>query len=497
MPAHYPPFVIITHLLNILFLLMLARSGLEVLSAHPKLYWSDDCPPGRQWARFSRTEFGADSRRPWTSQDEEESWNPVIALPGRKNLGLGRHWHFLTLQFWIATGVVYVVLMFVSGYWVYLVPTSWSVVPQAIRDVGTYLHFTLPEPLPGEPFNAAQKLAYFSVVFLLAPLQIATGAAMSPAVIGRFPWYAKIFGGKQGARSLHFIGLVSFTGFIVVHTAMVIIHGLPVELAKILLGGEDADHSLAVIVGTLALIAIIVLQVVFTVVSLRNPRLTERVTGAVSGPLQRVLSRALPSRQRYRREDISPYHRVNGYPPTSTEYREMARDGFADYRLAVGGLVERPTALSLPELRALGTQTQIVNHNCIQGWNAVAEWSGVPLARLLDRVRPLPGARYVVFYALDDKGLTDGRGGRYGFYYQATALHLARQPQSLLALDMNGGPLPAEHGAPVRVRLENQLGFTMVKWVAAIELVESTEGIGMGHGGFREDQQYYANHVGI
>jgi DMSO/TMAO reductase YedYZ molybdopterin-dependent catalytic subunit/thiosulfate reductase cytochrome b subunit len=497
MPQHYPPFVIITHLLNILFMLLLARSGLQVLAAHPKLYWSDHCPPGRQWLRLSRKEFGADSRRPWTSQDEEESWNPVLALPGRKNLGLGRHWHFLTLQFWIATGAVYIALMFVSGYWRYLVPTSWSIFPQAVRDIGTYLTFRFPPQLPGEPFNAAQKLSYFAVVFVLAPLQIATGAAMSPAVIGRFPWYAKLFGGKQGARSVHFLGLVAFAAFVVVHTAMVILHGLPESLAKVLLGSAQADHALAVGLGLLALAMIIAAQVVATVVSLRSPRTTERFTAAFAGPLQRGLSRLLPSRQRYRRSDISPYHRVNGYPPTGEEYERAARQGFADYRLAVGGLVARPTAFSLDELRALGTRSQIVNHNCIQGWNAIAEWAGVPVARLLDAVRPLPQARYAVFYAMDDKGLTDGRDGRYGYYYEAVALHLLRHEQSLLALEMNGGPLPIEHGAPLRLRVENQLGFKMVKWVQGIELVDSMDNIGLGRGGFREDQQFYANPVGI
>jgi sulfoxide reductase catalytic subunit YedY len=497
MPQHYPPFVIITHLLNILFVVLLGRSGLEVLAAHPKLYWSDHCPPGRQWLRLSRKEFGADSRRPWTSQDEEESWNPVVALPGRKNLGLGRHWHLLTLQFWIATGAVYVLLMFTSGYWRYLVPTSWEVFPQAVRDVGTYLTFRFPELLPGEPYNAAQKLTYFAVVFLLAPLQIATGAAMSPAVIGRFPWFARLFGGKQGARSLHFLGLVAFVAFIVLHTALVIVHGLPESLAKILLGSREADHALAVGLGALALVAILAVQVLATLVSLRSPRAAERITGALAGPLQRGLSRLLPSRQRYARGDISPYHRVNGYPPTDEQYERAARDGFAGYRLAVGGLVERPAALSLDELRALGTTSQVVNHNCIQGWNAIAEWAGVPVARLLDAVRPLPNARYAVFYAMDDKGLTDGREGRYGHYYEAVPLPLLRHEQALLALDMNGGPLPIEHGAPLRLRVENQLGFKMVKWVQAIEFVGRVDDIGMGRGGFREDQQFYANRVGI
>ena len=158
-----------------------------MLSAFPKLYWHDDCPPGREWLRLSKKTYGADSRKPWTSLDEEESWSPVVALPGKKNLGLGRHWHFMTIQFWILTGAVYIV----AGvrHRVLALPGAdhWSLVPDSIQAVGTYLQFELPAKIPGQPYEPAQKLAYFLVVFLLAPLQIATGAAMSPSVLARFP----------------------------------------------------------------------------------------------------------------------------------------------------------------------------------------------------------------------------------------------------------------------------------------------------------------------
>ena len=127
----------------------------------------------------------------------------------------------MTIQFWILTGAVYVVLVFATGYWHYLVPTHWSLVPDSITSIGDYLQFQLPAKIPGEPFEPAQKLAYFMVIFVMAPLQIATGAAMSPSVLARFPWYGKLFGGKQGARSLHFLGMCAFAAFIVVHVFMV------------------------------------------------------------------------------------------------------------------------------------------------------------------------------------------------------------------------------------------------------------------------------------
>src|SRR5581483_7125613 len=380
MPGFFPYWVIVTHFLNIFFLLLLARSGLEVLSSLPKLYWHDDCTPGRQWLRLSKKTFSADSRKLWSSLDEEESWHPVIALPGKKNLGLGRHWHFMTIQFWILTGAVYIAMVFATGYWHYLVPTSWSIVPESIKAAGTYLQFRFPAKIPGQPFEPAQKLAYFVVIFLLAPFQIATGAAMSPSVLARFPWYGKLFGGKQGARSLHFLGLCAFAAFVVLHTFMVIIHGVPKEFAAIVLGSTGADRTLALAIGLAGLFLIVVFHVIITVCSLRYKRATQRLLGFMVNPFERVLSRTFTSREHFSRKHISPYFRVNGYPPAGEEYERLAASGFADYRLAVGGLVERPVSLSLEDLRRLGEQSQITKHNCIQGWTAIAEWAGVPLA---------------------------------------------------------------------------------------------------------------------
>jgi DMSO/TMAO reductase YedYZ molybdopterin-dependent catalytic subunit len=495
-PEFFPWWLVVSHWLNVFFLLLMARSGVEVLSAFPKLYWSDDCPPGREWARFSGKTFGADSRRLWSSQDEEESWSPAVALPGRKNLGLGRHWHFLGVPFWVLTGAVYVAMVVTSGHWRYLVPTDWGIVPESIRAVGTYLHFQLPEPIPGEPYEPAQKLTYFVLVFVLAPLQIATGAAMSPSILARAPWYGRLFGGKQGARSLHFLGLVAFAGFTLLHTALVVVHGLPEELAAIVLGDEQGDRALALVLGIGIVLLILLVHVGITLFSLRYRRRTQRWLGFVVEPFERALTRGARSRQRRRRSTVSPFFRVNGYPPPDADYDAAAAAGFPGYRLAVGGLVDHPVELSLADLRALGERRQVTEHNCIQGWTATAEWGGVPLARVLERVGPQDGARYVVCYAMDDKGRTEGEG-RSGHFYESIPIDLARDEQTILALEMNGAPLPVEHGAPVRLRVETQLGYKMVKWIRAIELVADVGSIGQGQGGWREDQLFYADEAGI
>lgn len=498
--TEFPLWIVITHFLNLFLLLFLGRSGLEVLSAFPKFYLSDDCPPGKEWLRLTRKVVSADAAHPWSSLDEEDAWSPVIALPGRKNLGLGRHWHFLTLQFWIVTGAVYIALLFATGYWQTLVPTSWEIFPNAVRAVGTYLMFHLPAPQPGLPFNAVQQLSYFFVIFILAPAQILTGAAMSPAVLARFPRYVWLFGGRQRARSLHFLGLCAFVAFIVIHTVMVILNGLPHLWTVIVLGHpETAPYSgqtEALIIGFAGLAGVVAASVVVTVLSLRHPRGTQRLLGHIVNPFERVISRTFTSRQHYSWSDISPYHRVNGYPPPDDSYAHLAAGDFTSYRLEVGGLVEHPVSLSLAELRKLGAQSQIVKHNCIQGWSAIAQWAGVPVAALIEHVRPLPEAKHVAFYAFDDKAITEGEG-RSGYFYGTIPMYLAAHPQTILAMEMNGEPLPIEHGAPVRLRVETQLGFKMVKWVRAIEFVDDFSAIGQGQGGWREDQQYYANAAGI
>lgn len=492
----FPLWIVATHFVNVFLMLLLARSGLEVLSAFPKFYWSDHCPPGLEWLRFTKKVFAADSRKPWSSLDEEESWSPILALPGKKNLGLGRHWHFFSIQLWIINGLVFVGLLVATGYWRTIVPTTWSLFPNAVRAVGTYLQFQLAGPQPGLPFNAAQQLTYFLLIFVLAPLQIATGAAMSPAIIARFPWYARLFGGKQGARSLHFLGLCAFAAFVLVHTAMVVIHGVPHEFAAIVLGSYRANPTLALAVGLLGIAALLAFNAVVTVLTLKYKRQAQIFLGFVVDPFERVLVKTFTSRERFTQRDISPFHRVNGYPPPDPHYKQLSQNGFADFRLEIGGLVENPQSLSLAELRDLGWQSQITKHNCIQGWTATAKWSGVPLSAIVELVRPAPNARHVVFFAFDDKTITENEG-RYGYFYGSVPLFLARNPQTILALEMNDEPLPVEHGAPVRVRFETQLGFKMVKWIKAIEFVEDYRAIGQGQGGWREDQQYYANAAGI
>jgi methionine sulfoxide reductase catalytic subunit len=188
--------------------------------------------------------------------------------------------------------------------------------------------------------------------------------------------------------------------------------------------------------------------------------------------------------------DISPYFWPNGTMPNSAEYDRLVAEQFAHYKLRVGGLVETPREFSIADLLSMRKQEQITTHFCIQGWSGVAEWGGVPMRDILDVVRPLPEARYAVFYSL-----ADGADG--GRYYDVHEIFNMRHRLTILAYEMNHAPLSVLHGAPLRLRCENELGFKMVKWIAAIEFVREFADLGAGQGGYNEDHEFYGYRMPI
>jgi DMSO/TMAO reductase YedYZ molybdopterin-dependent catalytic subunit len=182
---------------------------------------------------------------------------------------------------------------------------------------------------------------------------------------------------------------------------------------------------------------------------------------------------------------ISPSFRPNGsINPQTAEYLALTASGFADYRLRLRGLVNRPLEFSLDALRALPSRTQITRHDCVEGWSAIGQWTGVPLAHLLALAGVQSAARYAVFHCFDD---LSNNGGRY---YESVDLHDALHPQTIAAYALNGSPLPVANGAPLRMRVERKLGYKQSKYVHTIELVDSYARIAGGKGGFWEDQGY-------
>ena len=208
--------------------------------------------------------------------------------------------------------------------------------------------------------------------------------------------------------------------------------------------------------------------------------------------VQRLLLGANRLAPEYSEAEISPMFRPNGSTdPQDDEYLGLSDKSFVDWRLKVEGLVEHPLSLSLAELRALPSRTQITRHDCVEGWSCIGKWTGVPLSELLSRAGVKPGARYVVFHCadtLDDGSLAlDPESIRY---YESIDLVDATHPQTILAYELNGKTLDVAHGAPLRLRLERQLGYKMAKYVMRIELVRSFAGIHGGKGGYWEDRGY-------
>jgi DMSO/TMAO reductase YedYZ molybdopterin-dependent catalytic subunit len=192
----------------------------------------------------------------------------------------------------------------------------------------------------------------------------------------------------------------------------------------------------------------------------------------------------------FSRADMSPVFRVNGNAsPRSTEYATHLADGFAHWRLAMDGLVANPLSLTLAQIGAMPKRTQITRHDCVEGWSAIGEWTGVPLQLLLRQAGLSSRARYIVFHCADDTGGVP--------YYESIDLIDAFHPQTILAWAMNGQRLSVGHGAPLRLRVERQLGYKHAKYVMRIEAVENLAGIYGGKGGFWEDVSRYQWYAGI
>ena len=204
--------------------------------------------------------------------------------------------------------------------------------------------------------------------------------------------------------------------------------------------------------------------------------------------VQRLLGGGHTLATEYAQSDIKQSQHPNGVTsPPDEDYNALASAGFSDYKLKVIGLVEKPLELSRDNLMAMPSKTQITRHDCVEGWSCIAKWTGVPLAKILDEAKPKLDARFAVFYCFDtiDQGLSGSIK-----YYESIDMIDAYHPQTILAYGLNDKPLPVENGAPLRVRVERQLGYKMAKYVHTIELVSDFASIGEGKGGYWEDNGY-------
>lgn len=193
--------------------------------------------------------------------------------------------------------------------------------------------------------------------------------------------------------------------------------------------------------------------------------------------------------------DISPYFRANGNTSVrDIAYNRLSGGRFEDYRLPVEGLVDQPLSLSLEDIRAMPARTQITRHDCVEGWSCIGKWTGPQLGPILVQAGIQPEAKFVVFNCYDDFGNTLSGPIRY---YESLSVADCFHPQTILAYELNDETLPLRHGAPLRLRVERQLGYKHAKYLRSIQVVATLEGIGRGKGGYYEDGAGYEWYAGI
>ncbi len=198
---------------------------------------------------------------------------------------------------------------------------------------------------------------------------------------------------------------------------------------------------------------------------------------------QRLLTRHSLARE-FPRTEISKRPVANDMPPLKDPFLRLQAGGFADWRLAVNGMVTRPASFSLSQLRSYPSRSQITQLACEEGWSYIAEWIGVPLSHVLDAVGVHPQARYVVYFSIDRDW--------WDSIDMADALH----PQTFLAYGMNGGELPVGNGGPLRMRLPRQLGYKSVKFITGLTVTDDLKRFGQGLGS-ASPEGGYAWYAGI
>jgi DMSO/TMAO reductase YedYZ molybdopterin-dependent catalytic subunit/thiosulfate reductase cytochrome b subunit len=482
-PHGFPVWVRYCHFFNFLFLTMLIRSGLSILVDHPRLYFNNDCTPGTEWIRLTPIQVPAD--RLWTAKDDARYISPIVATPGyRHTVGIARSWHFLDVYGFILTGMFFVAMLFGTEQWRRIVPHSTLVPLQAWNTWVYYTTFHLPPEFNGYyGYNALQQIVYFAFVFVFGPLAILTGIAMSPAAVNRFPWYAKLFGGRQSGRSIHFLTMLGFCVFIVVHVTLVMMTGFVRNMNHIVMG-TDGRNRLGMILGFAGIGVVVLSWIAAHYVSWFYPRVLQHVQKFITYPLLLTTLNRLPPSEHYTERDISPRFWPNGKMPDREDWKQLARGGFQEFKLKVGGLVDNPVELSLADIGRLGKAEHITMHHCIQGWTGIAKWGGLPMKSIVELVRPKPNARVIAFFSFG--------GSLYGGqYYDTQSIENVLKAECLLASQMNGKLLTEVYGAPLRLRVENQLGYKMVKWIERIEFIESEKTLGLGEGGTNEDDEYF------
>jgi DMSO/TMAO reductase YedYZ molybdopterin-dependent catalytic subunit/thiosulfate reductase cytochrome b subunit len=462
-PRH-SAFVRVTHWISTLSFLVLVLSGIAILLAHPRLYWGEAGAVGGPSLIDLPLPF-------------------VLAVPIR---GPGRYLHFLAAWVIVFTGLVYVTMGIAARHFrKSLLPARDDLTFGAIGSViRSHLRFERSTDAELATYNVLQRLSYTMVVFVLSPLIIWTGLAMSPAVTSVFPFLVTAFGGQQTARTAHFFVAGALVLFLLVHVAMVCHTGFKRRM-RAMIAGRGAAIGDAVVspglsrrelirTGLGAVAGVGALGVAARVADRcglipANRRGIYGLSETVTYAGLRLVTK-LPSRAReFEPSQISTVIPVNGPAPKTEPYQSLRAGGFVDWRLRIDGMVARPSSLSLAELKGFPSRSQITHQACEEGWSFIAEWTGVSLSHVLEQVGIHPDARYVFFFTFDG-------------WWDSIDMDDAFHPQTLLAYGMNGPELPLDHGAPLRLKVARQLGYKNLKYLSHMTVTDNAKGIGDGLG---------------
>jgi DMSO/TMAO reductase YedYZ molybdopterin-dependent catalytic subunit/thiosulfate reductase cytochrome b subunit len=419
-------------------------SGLGILVAHPRLYLGEVGG------------FGAPS---------------LFDMPF-KRVGLGAGWprslHFLSAWVIVATGAAYVCAGVITGH---------------------FQRRLFPSDERTSPYNSRQRLAYLSIVFGLFPAIVWTGLAMSPALTSVLPLLVTLAGGHQSARTVHLVASGGLLIFVVGHVVMVGRAGFLRRVGAMILDAARPDDRRDVVPlpGRRRLLAagagVAAMGVPFGLAGLKKAGLIPpdgaRLLGVgdtITYATHRGLSTGSMARE-FSRRDISPVAPINGLPPATEVYQRLLAGNFADWRLAVDGMIARPAAIALDEIKRLPATTQVTHLACEEGWSYIAEWTGVRLSAFLNEIGASAQARYVVFFGFD---------GSWNSLDMADAVH----QQTLLAYGMNGSDLTAGHGAPLRLHIPRQLGYKQTKFLAGVSVVDNLDKVRNGLGALAPESGY-------
>src|SRR5215472_15766262 len=250
----FPVWLRIMHFFNLFLMFMIIRAGIQILADHPRLYWNVNCTPGTEWLRFQHP---VPTGRIWTAKDDSVTIPGWLGIPGiRHSIGLARWWHFSCDFLWLINGAAFYVMLFVSGQWAKLVPRTWAVFPNSLSVAIQYLTIQFPPNDSWVRFNCLQQLAYFTTVFIAAPIAIITGLMQGPAIANRLGWFGRVFH-RQAARSIHFLVMSYFAFFILIHVTMIFITGLRGNVNKMFAGlNNNGSVGFAIFIPAMAIVVI-------------------------------------------------------------------------------------------------------------------------------------------------------------------------------------------------------------------------------------------------